>query len=64
MMCFPELYPYGVGGQACQREVHLPPAEYVKCILMSRDSRKIKTAVYILFAAPSHHKTDSKWDIP
>ena len=39
MMCFPDLYPYGMGGQACRREVHLPPAEYIKCILMSRDSR-------------------------
>ena len=39
MMCFLDLYPYGMGGQACPREVHFPPAEYVKCILMSRDSR-------------------------
>ena len=39
MLCFPDLYPFGIGGQTCDREVRLKPAEYVKCILMSRDSR-------------------------
>ena len=39
MLCFPDLYPYGIGGQACQREVYIRPADYIKCILMSRDSR-------------------------
>ena len=38
MLCFPDLYPYGIGGQACQREVYIRPADYVKRILMSRDS--------------------------
>ena len=36
MLCFPDLYPYGIGGQACQREVYIRPADYVK---ISRDSR-------------------------
>ena len=39
MLCFPDLYPYGIGGQACQREVYIRPADYVKRILMSHDSR-------------------------
>ena len=39
MYCFPDLYPHGIGGQTSHREVLLQPAEYVKCILMSRDSR-------------------------
>ena len=32
MLCFPDLYPYGIGDQACQREVYIRPADYVKCI--------------------------------
>ncbi|XP_065892428.1 uncharacterized protein [Dysidea avara] len=39
MLCFPDLYPHGIGGQRCQREVPLSVAEYVKCILQSRDPR-------------------------
>ena len=39
MLCFPDLYPRGIGGQISHREVPLNPAEYVKCILMSCDSR-------------------------
>jgi len=39
MLCFPDLYPHGIGGQRCQREVSLSAAEYVKCILQSRDPR-------------------------
>ena len=39
MLCFPDIYPYGIGGQKCQREVPLSAAEYVKCILQSRDPR-------------------------
>ena len=39
MLCFPDLYPHGIGGQRCQREVLLSAAEYVKCILQSRDPR-------------------------
>ena len=37
MLCFPDLYPLGIGGQRCHREVPLSAAEYVKCILQSRD---------------------------
>jgi len=39
MLCFPDLYPLGIGGQKCQREVPLSAAKYVKCILQSRDPR-------------------------
>ena len=39
MLCFLDLYPHGIGGQTSHREVLLNPAEYFKCILMSRDSR-------------------------
>ena len=39
MLCFPDLYPHDIGGQRCQREVPLSAAEYVKCILQSRDPR-------------------------
>ena len=39
MLCFPDLYPHGIGGQRCQRVVPLNAAEYVKCILQSCDPR-------------------------
>ena len=39
MLCFPDLYSHGVGGLTCDREIRIQPSEYVKCILMSRDSR-------------------------
>ena len=39
MLCFPDLYSHGIGGLRCEREIRLPPADYVKCLLMSRDSR-------------------------
>ena len=39
MLCFPDLYPQGIGGQRWNREVPLSASEYVKCILLSRDSR-------------------------
>jgi len=39
MLCFPDIYPYGTGGQKCDRTVALSAAEYVKCILQSRDPR-------------------------
>ena len=37
MLCFPDIYPYGIGGQKCDQTVALSAAEYVKCILQSRD---------------------------
>ena len=39
MLCFPDLYPQGIAGKRWNREVPLSASEYVKCILLSRDSR-------------------------
>ena len=38
-MCFPDLFPFGVGGMHQTREVPLPPSDYVKTIIQSRDPR-------------------------
>ena len=38
-MCFPDLFPFGVGGMHYSREVSLKPSDYVKTIIQSRDSR-------------------------
>ena len=37
ILCFPDVYPHGIGGLKCRREVPLSLAEYTKCILQSRD---------------------------
>ena len=38
-MCFPNLFPFGVGGMHYSREVSLTASDYVKTIIQSRDSR-------------------------
>jgi len=52
MLCFPDLYPHGVGGLACDRQIQLQPAEYVKCILMSRDSWFRLNQQFIFYLKP------------
>ena len=39
MLCFPDIYPYGIGGQRCQRDVPSSVAKYVNCVLQPRDAR-------------------------
>ena len=39
LMCFPDLFPFGVGGMHYSREVSLKPSDYVKTIIQSRDPR-------------------------
>ena len=38
-MCFPDLFPFGIGGMHYSRQVSLKPSDYVKTIIQSRDSR-------------------------
>jgi len=38
MLCFPDIYPYAIGIQICQRDVPLNAAKYVKCVLQSWDA--------------------------
>ena len=39
LICFPDLFPFGVGGMHYSREVSLKPSDYVKTIIQSRDPR-------------------------
>ena len=39
VLCFPDLFPRGSGGQHESREVSLGPADYIKALLQSRDPR-------------------------
>ena len=38
-MCFPDLFPFGVGGMHYSREVSLKPSDCVKTIIQSCDPR-------------------------
>ena len=48
-MCFPDLFPFGVGGMHHPREVPLPPSDYVKAIIQSRDPRFRLNQQYLFF---------------
>ena len=39
LLCFPDLYPHGCGGQHESRKVPLGPVDYIKALLQSRDPR-------------------------
>ena len=39
ILCFPDIFPFGIGGLHHSREVPLEPSDYVKTIIQSRDSR-------------------------
>ena len=39
MLCFPDLFPFSIGGLHHTRDVKLDPSDYVKTIIQSRDPR-------------------------
>ena len=39
VLCFPDLFPFSIGGLHHTRDVKLDPADYVKTIIQSRDPR-------------------------
>lgn len=36
LLCFPDLYPFGINGQCENRQVKLFDHEFIKCCLMSK----------------------------
>ena len=49
LLCFPDLYPHGCGGQHESRKVPLGPADYIKALLQSRDPRFRRNIQFIFF---------------
>ena len=49
MLCFPDLFPHGCGGQYESREVPLGPADYIKALLKSRDPRFRRNIQFLFF---------------
>ena len=49
LLCFPDLFPHGCGGQRESREVPLGPADYIKALLKSRDPRFRRNIQFIFF---------------
>ena len=49
LLCFPDLYPHGCGGQHESRKVPLGPANYIKALLQSRDPRFRRNILFIFF---------------
>ena len=49
LLCFPDLFPNGRGGQHDSREVSLGPADYIKALLQSRDPRFRRNAQFLFF---------------
>ena len=49
LLCFPDLFPHGCGGQHDSREVSLGPADYIKTLLQSRDPRFRRNVQFIFF---------------
>ena len=49
LLCFPDLFPHGCGGQHESRQVSLGPADYIKALLQSRDPRFRRNIQFIFF---------------
>ena len=49
LLCFPDLYPHGCGGQHDPREVLLGSADYIKALLQSRDPRFRRNIQFLFF---------------
>ena len=49
VLCFPDLFPHGSGGQHESREVSLGPADYIKALLQSRDPKFRRNIQFIFF---------------
>ena len=59
LLCFPDLFPYGCGGQHESREVPLGTADYIKALLKPRDPRFRRNIQFIFFSfTPNHTQTD------
>jgi len=48
LLCFPDLFPHGCGGQHESREVSPGPTDYIKALLQSRDP-KFRRNIQFLF---------------
>ena len=49
LLCFPDLFPRGCGGQHDHREVKLGPADYIKVLLQSREPRFRRNLQFLFF---------------
>jgi len=49
LLCFPDLYPFGINGQHETRQVKLHDHEFIKCRLMSKHSQYRLNQQYLFY---------------
>ncbi|XP_067215692.1 uncharacterized protein [Linepithema humile] len=49
LLCFPDLYPYGINGEHADREVKLHDHEFIKCRLMSKHPQYRLNQQYLFY---------------
>ena len=56
MYCFPDLFPYGIGGRREEREEQAQPLRYEKTRLMSSNLQFRRNLSYLFFLLQEHEK--------